>query len=166
MMHNSLGPFDVDLPTSGNPGIECRSAGANDGYTLVFKFATNLQNVDGASVTSGSGSVLSSNIDSSDTRNYIVNLTGVTNAQVIVVSLTNVTDTSGNFSNTVSGQMAVLIGDTTGNGVVNSSDISQTQSQSGQDLTSSNFREDVTVNGVINSSDISLVQSKSGTALP
>jgi hypothetical protein len=49
---------------------------------------------------------------------------------------------------------------------VNSSDISQTQSQSGQVVTSSNFREDVTVNGSINSSDISFVQSKSGTALP
>jgi hypothetical protein len=62
--------------------------------------------------------------------------------------------------------MGVLAGDTTGNGFVNSSDIAQTQSQSGQPVTSSNFREDVTVNGVINSSDIALVQSESGTALP
>jgi hypothetical protein len=62
--------------------------------------------------------------------------------------------------------MGALVGDTTGNGSVNSSDISQTQSQSGQPVTSANFREDVTVNGFINSSDISLVQSKSGTALP
>jgi hypothetical protein len=65
--------------------------------------------------------------------------------------------------------MGVLPGDTTGNGLVNASDISQTQSQSGQPLSggpSGNFREDVTVNGLINSSDISLVQSKSGTALP
>jgi hypothetical protein len=62
--------------------------------------------------------------------------------------------------------MDVLLGDTTGNGAVNSSDIAQTQSQSGQPVTSFNFREDVTVNGLINSSDIALVQSKSGTALP
>src|SRR5205814_5950297 len=133
-----------DLPTTRNPGIECRSGGPDGHYTLVFKFATNLQSVDHANVTSGSGSVLSRNIDNSDTHNYIVNLTGVTNAQVIVVSLTNVTDSDGNFSNTVSGQMGVLIGDTTGNGAVNSSDISQTQSQSGQNLTSNNFRADVT----------------------
>lgn len=59
-----------------------------------------------------------------------------------------------------------LLGDTTGNGAVNSSDISQTQSQSGQAATASNFREDVTVNGLINSSDISAVQAQSGTALP
>jgi hypothetical protein len=62
--------------------------------------------------------------------------------------------------------MGVLEGDTTANRSVNSSDISQTQSQSGQSVTISNFREDVTINGLINSSDISVVQSRSGTALP
>jgi hypothetical protein len=62
--------------------------------------------------------------------------------------------------------MGVLVGDTTGNGAVNSSDIAQTQSQSGQPVTAANFREDVNANGLINSSDIALVQSKSGTALP
>jgi len=62
--------------------------------------------------------------------------------------------------------MSVLVGDTTASGAVNSSDIAQTQSQSGQPVTSSNFREDVTVSGAINSSDIALVQSKSGTGLP
>jgi hypothetical protein len=87
-------------------------------------------------------------------------------AQVITVGLTNVTDSTGNFSSSVPATMGVLIGDTTANRIVNSSDIAQTQSQSGQAVTASNFREDVTVNGAINSSDISLVQSKSGTALP
>ena len=73
---------------------------------------------------------------------------------------------SQNNTGNVSAQMGVLIGDTTANGAVNSSDIAQTQSQSGQLVTANNFREDVTVNGAINSSDIGLVQSKSGTALP
>jgi hypothetical protein len=66
----------------------------------------------------------------------------------------------------VAARMDILVGDTTANGRVNSSDISQTQSQSGQAVTSANFREDVTVNGGINSSDIGLVQAQSGTALP
>ncbi|HEV1994863.1 MAG TPA: dockerin type I domain-containing protein, partial [Candidatus Acidoferrum sp.] len=72
----------------------------------------------------------------------------------------------GTTTRDISVPMAVLIGDTTGNGAVNSSDIAQTQSQSGQLVSASNFREDVTANGQINSSDIALVQSKSGTALP
>jgi hypothetical protein len=92
-----------------------------------------------------------------------VNLTGVTNAQTIQVTLFAVND--GTTTNDVSIPMSVLIGDTTANGAVNSSDIAQTQSQSGQPVTSDNFREDVTANGLINSSDIALVQSKSGTSV-
>jgi hypothetical protein len=165
-VHGSAGPFDVDLPLTGSPGIECRSGGANGDYTLVFTFANPLANIAGASVASGTASVSTAGIDPNDAHNYIVNLTGVANARVITVDLSNVTDSTGSFGDVVSVSMGVLVGDTTGNGAVNSSDIAQTQSQSGQAVTSSNFREDVTANGTINSSDIALVQSKSGTALP
>jgi uncharacterized repeat protein (TIGR03803 family) len=165
-VHGNAGTFDVDLPLTGTPGIECRSGGANNDYTIVFKFANSLTNVGSASVSSGAGTTVSGNIDPSDARNYIVNLNGVTNAQTIMITLSNVSDSSSNFSSSISASMGVLVGDTTGNGAVNSSDISQTQSQSGQAVTAANFREDVTVNGAINSSDIALVQSKSGTGLP
>jgi hypothetical protein len=162
--HGAAGPFDVYLQQGRNPGIECRSdSGGN--YTLTFTFENSLTNVGSASVLSGAGSVTTSKVDSNDAHNYIVNLTRVMNAQTITVTLSDVTDSAGNFSNAVSASMSVLIGDTTGNGAVNSSDIAQTQSQSGQPVTASNFREDVTVNGMINSSDIALVQSNSGTAL-
>jgi len=133
---------------------------------MVFGFKNSLTSVGGASVTSGNGSVSNAQIDPNDGRNYIVDLTGVTNAQLITVSLTDVTDSAGNFSSSVPATMGVLIGDTTGNGAVNSSDIAQTQSQSGQQVSASNFRTDVTANGAINSSDIGLVQSKSGTGIP
>ncbi len=164
MTHGGAGTFDIDL-TTGN-GIECRSGGASGDYTVIFTFASPLTSVDSASVTSGTGSVTTSNIDNNDAHDYIVNLTGVTNTQVLKLGLTNVTDSAGDFNSAVSTSMGVLIGDTTGNGAVNSSDIAQTQSQSGQPVTSSNFREDVTVNGLINSSDVALVQSMSGTGLP
>jgi hypothetical protein len=62
--------------------------------------------------------------------------------------------------------MSLLLGDTTGNGSVNASDISQAKGQSGQAIGSGNFRNDVNVNGSINSSDISIVKAQSGTALP
>ena len=39
-------------------------------------------------------------------------------AQVVTVSLTNVSDSTGNFSSAVSASMAVLVGDTSGNGLV------------------------------------------------
>jgi hypothetical protein len=160
--HNDAGVFDVDLTNS----IECRSGGANGDYKLVFSFANPLTTVAGANVTFGTGSVVSAQIDPSDAHNYIVNLTGVANAQSITVSLTNVGDSVGNFSPAAAGSMKVLIGDTNGDGFVNSADIGQTKSQSGNQVTGSDFREDVNADGFVNSADIGLVKSKSGTGLP
>jgi hypothetical protein len=161
-VHGSAGTFDIVLscPACAGPalapGIECRSGGANNSYKMVFSFTNTLNSCGVASagtVTPGPNSNQCSVDVSVPTGQYItVQLTGVADAN------TNI----GNFSAT----MGVLVGDTTANGAVNSSDISQTQSQSGLSVTADNFREDVTVNGSINSSDISLVQSQSGAALP
>ena len=169
MTHGSTGTFDVNLPLTGTRGVECRSSAGN--YTLVFTFLNNLTSVGSASVSSGTGSVNSTILGPNASLNltanqYQVNLTGVSNQQYITITLQTVQDSAGNNGDVVGPQMGVLIGDTTANGTVNSSDIAQTQSQSGQPVTANNFREDVTVNGAINSSDIGLVQSKSGTALP
>jgi len=172
MTHGSAGTFDVNLPLIGTRGVECRSSsslGAGN-YTLVFTFPNNLRSVGGVTVTGhdpagGTGSVSSTAMGPSANQ-YTVNLTNVSDAQYITVTLNSVVDSTGNAANVVGPQMGVLIGDTTANGLVNSSDVAQTQSQSGQVVTASNFREDVTVNGAINSSDIALVQSKSGTGLP
>jgi hypothetical protein len=154
--------FGVDLPLNGS-GIECRSGGTDGTYLLVFDFLNPITSVDGATVSAGTGSISSKQIING---NYLVNLTGVSNAQRIAVTLTNVHDSAGNALPSLTAIMGVLVGDTTANGAVNSSDIAQTQSQSGQAVTQSNFREDVTINGSINSSDVALVQSKSGTGLP
>ena len=159
-------PFDIDLPLTGAPGIECRSGGTSGIYTVIFKFALPISSVGGGSVTSGTGSVSTRMIDSTNTRQYIVNLTGVANTQYITTGLTNVVDVAGNTASAVSTTMGVLTGDATANGSVNSSDIADVQSRSGQPVTASDFRDDLTVNGAINSSDISLVQSQSGMALP
>ena len=158
-IHGGAGTFDIGLPLVGAPGIECRSGGATNDYQMVITFGTPVTFA-GAQVTQGTGTAAST---STSGNQVFVNLTGVTNAQTIQVTLFAVND--GTATNDVSIPMSVLIGDTTANGAVNSSDISQTQSQSGQLVTSSNFREDVTANGLINSSDIALVQSKSGTGL-
>jgi hypothetical protein len=165
--HGTAGTFDVDLlpPAS---GIEPRSGGANGDYQVVVTFAVPITAVSSATAvpaTGGTASVVGTPIVSG--TEVTINLTNVSNAQRLTINLNGVND--GTNTTNVSVPMAVLIGDTTGNGLVNSSDISQTQSQSGQPVVSGmspNFREDVTVNGLINSSDISLVQSKVGTGLP
>ena len=62
--------------------------------------------------------------------------------------------------------MGVLLGDTSGNGSVNASDVSLTKLKSGLAVDATNFRSDVTVSNSINATDISLVKLRSGTALP
>jgi hypothetical protein len=165
-VHGSAGSFDINLPLTGTPGIECRSGGVNNDYTLIFTFANTLSSVGGAGVTSGTGSVSSANIDSSDAHNYIVNLTGVTNAQVITVSLANVSDSAGNFSGALSASMGVLLGDTNGSGRVDAADVSSVRQQTLQLVTSSNFREDVNTSGRIDAADVSLVRQQTLTSLP
>jgi hypothetical protein len=95
-----------------------------------------------------------------------VPLTGVTDAQHLVVTLSGVQDTSEVTLASQAARMGVLVGDTNDDGFVNSADISQTKSKSGQPVGGFNFREDVNADGFLNSADISLVKSKSGTALP
>ena len=90
-------------------------------------------------------------------------MTNVSNAQTLTINLFGVnTGTVADFSV----PMSVLVGDTNADAFVNSADISQTKSQSGQIVGAGNFREDVNTDGSLNSADISLVKSKSGTALP
>jgi hypothetical protein len=159
--HGTAGDFDIDLPLAGNPGIECRSGGTNNDYQMLVTFA-NAVTFNSAALTSGTGTI--SSTTGSGTTAVTVNLTGVTNAQTITLTLSGVND--GTSTGDVGVRMSVLLGDTNANGAVNSSDISETKAQSGTVANSSNFRTDVTVNGLINSSDISTVKSKSGTALP
>jgi hypothetical protein len=160
-IHGTTATFDVDLPLTGTPGIECRTGGASGDYQILVAFA-NAVTFNSVSVTTGTGSVSSTN--GSGTNAIAVNLTGVSNAQTITVTLFGVSD--GTTTRDLAIPMSVLIGDTTGDGSVNSADIAQTKSQSGAMVTSANFREDSNTDGSLNSADISLVKSKSGTALP
>ena len=161
--HGSVRTFDVDLPLEGPRGIECRNGGGGGNHTLVFSF--NYDVVGGsASVSAGTGSVSGTTFFD---NHMIVDLTGVANAQYVTVTLSNITDPTGDsITAPVSATMGVLLGDTSGNGSVNASDVSLTKLKSGQAVDSSNFRSDVTVSGSINASDVSSVKLKSGTALP
>jgi hypothetical protein len=163
-VHGSVGTFDVDL-TSGS-GIECRSGGANGDYTLVFTFANPLTTVGSASVTSGTGSVSGSSIDPADAHNYVVNLTGVVNAQTIALSLTNVTDSAGNFSPAIPASMGVLLGDVNGSRRVDAADVSSVRQQTLQSVTNSNFREDINASGRIDAADVSIARQQTLTSLP
>ena len=166
--HGSVGLFDIQLFPMFPPGsvaIEPRSGnGASDSHQVVFTFAQPVTVLSSAATSDsgGSATVSSTTVNGNDVT---VNLTGVTNAQTLTITLNGVS-AGGSGSNPVAVQMAVLLGDTTADRAVNSADISQTKSKSGTLVTGDNFRNDVNVDGNLNSADIGLVKSKSGTALP
>lgn len=158
--HGGAGTFDIPLPLSGVPGVECRSSGGT--HILLFTFSN--------PVVSGNASV-SAGIGAPGTPTFVgntmtVNLTGVTDVQKITVTLSNITDNSAQVLPSTTVSMNVLVGDTNGNKIVNSSDIGQTKTQSGGAVTSANFRQDVTPNGTINASDIGLIKARSGQSVP
>ena len=169
--HGAAGAFNINLPLTGNVGVECRSTGGTNDYTMVVTF-TNSVTVNGspqAQVVSGSGTVGTGGVANGGAVSIsgavvTIPLTNVTNAQRIMVKLSGVSD--GMATGDVTIPMGILIGDTSGNGTANASDVSQTKAQSGAAVTGSNFRTDVNANGSINASDVSAVKARSGTSLP
>ena len=157
--HNGT-PFDIDLPLTGEPGVECRTGAS--GHTLVFTFTRNV--VSGsATVTSGTGTAGAASFSG---NTMTVPLTGVTDQQKITVTLNGVTDVSSQVLPSTAVSMNVLLGDTTGNKSVNASDVSQTKARSGIAIDATNFRSDTNANGFINASDVTQVKSNSGHAVP
>ncbi len=156
--HGAAGAFDIALP-----GVECRSGGATNDYTLVFSFSNNLAGGN-ASVTSGTGNVAGTPVISGKTM--VVNLTGVANAQTVSVTLNGLTDQFLQTLPDTAVGLSVLIGDVNGSAVVNATDIGQVKSQTGVPVTPSNFRADLDANGAITASDIGQVKANAGQALP
>jgi len=154
-------PYDISLPLVGSSGSECRSGGAGNNYQVVVTFA-NAVTFASAGVTSGTGTVASTG--GSGTTALTANLTGITSGQTSIVTLFDVSD--GVSSNDLAIPLVVLIGDTSGNRIVNATDVAQTKAQSGQPVIGSNFRTDVNASGTVNATDISLVKSRSGNSLP
>jgi hypothetical protein len=158
--HGGAGDFDIALPLTGAPGVECRSSGGNHTFVITF---TN-QTVSGnASVTSGTGSLAGSPTFSGNTMT--VNLTGVTDVQTLTVTLSGVTDNTAQVLPDTPVSAKMLVGDTNGSSTVNAGDIGQTKAQAGNTAEAGNFRNDTNVSGSINAGDISQVKASSGNAL-
>jgi hypothetical protein len=156
----------IDMPVTGPHGIECRDGGANGEHTLVFTFADTLTSVQSAAVSSGSGEVKDSAIDSNDSHQYVVNLKNVANEQHIFVTLHGVQGAAGHSSDAISAPMSLLLGDVNADGFVLSGDYTTVRQKSGSAADADNFRCDVNYDGTILSGDYTTVRQQSGTKLP
>ncbi len=156
MSHASSGMMDLELPLTGATAVESRAGN----FQIVITFP-GVVSVGQAAVTSGSGSV--SNVSVS-ANTITVTLANVGNAQRLALSLTGVSD--GQTSTSLVVPFAVLVGDVSGDGVVNAVDALQTRNRSGADADADNFRTDVNHDGAINAADTQVIRNNSGMALP
>ncbi len=173
--HGAAGTFDVDLPLTGTTGVECRSGGATNDYTMVVTFVGNVtvtgspqaQVTSGMGCVGGGGTCIPEGPVSVSGNVVTIGLTNVTDQQTLNVTLNGVNSASSDEpAVNVVIPMSRLLGDTTGNRSVNAGDVSQTKGRLGQTVTSANFRADVIANGSINAGDISVVKANSGHAVP
>ena len=160
-VHGTAGTFDLALPLTGDPGVECRSTGG--AHSLVFTFSNAVASGN-ASVTAGIATVSGAPAVAANT--LTVNLTGVSDVQRVTITLSNVTDTFGQALPGTAVSVNFLIGDTNRNKTVSASDISQTKAQSGAVATSANFFTDINANGTVTASDITQVKANAGHTLP
>jgi len=166
-VHGGTGTFDINLPLTGQRGVECRSPGqtgtAGVDYKVVFSFVNNIVPGGCGTTPPGGGSVVSG----PNANQCTVNLTGtqIPNAQYTTVTLNGVTDVVGN-SGPVSGVIGVLVGDVNASGDVDSADVFLVRQQTLHNVTASNFRQDLNASGDIDSADVFIARKQTLTSLP
>ncbi len=152
--------FDLNLALSGTPTIEPRLGGPTQ---IILTYSQSLDNTQPLSLTLSSGTGQAVYSQTSPTQ-IIVTLSGVTDGQVLTLSLGGVA-AAGGPPEMYSLSISVLAGDVDQSGSVNVADISYVKLNSGFPVTSSNFLDDVTADGAINVADVSSVKLRSGDLL-
>lgn len=163
--------FDIPLPLTGTPGVECRFSGTTGDYELVVTFSSpvSVQGTPQAQVVEGTGDIGSGGVSNNgmvDVSGAVVTipLTNVANAQTLRVALSGVNAGFGPSDFVI--PLSVLAGDVNASGAVNATDIALAKSTSGSTASAQNFRADVIATGSINSSDVGAVKAASGNVLP
>ena len=155
--HGNAGTFDIDLPLTGIPGVECRVGnGGTFLQTIVFTFSEAVTSISGTTTTT-CGRVNSTTISGSTVT---VELGHVTcDGSDITVTVPGVNGASGSVD--ASATMTLRTGDVNADGVVNNTDLKEIRMNVGRGLVNDdNFRDDITVDGKVNHGDTTLEKSK------
>src|SRR5262249_25686274 len=144
LTHGRAGDFDIDMPLTGESGVECRGATT---YNAVFTFD--------AAVTSGNVAVLSGTATvgtiTATGNSLIAPLTGVINPQIVILRVSNINGDGQQHGDVLFGFNTA---DADGDRTVARNDKTEIQAQLGQPVTAANFRDDVTADGRINNTDV------------
>ena len=156
------GGLDVSFSPGTQSAVECRTGGANGDHTVVFTFNNDIVSA-GAAISDGPGAIAGAPIFAGNT--VLVNLTNVPDGRLVTISLSDVTDSFGAVLPSAKLSIGFLVGDTNGDGAVNSGDALQVRNRSGQAVTWANSRFDVNRDGAVNAGDALVVRSRSGRAI-
>ena len=99
-------------------------------------------------------------------NDVIVPLTGVTNAQYVTVSLSNVASADGGTGGSGTVRIGFLLGDVNQNRVVTVADLGLVNSHLAQLVTATNFIYDVNVTGTLSVADKGITNNVLTTFLP
>ena len=156
LTHGAAGTFDIPMPLTGVSGVEDRSSST---YNAVFTFDS--------AVTSGEVVVLSGTATvgaiSFSGNSMTAQLTGVTSAEVVTLRVQNING-DGQLHGDV--PFGFLTADVNANRVVDRTDQQQIQTDRGQPITASNFRDDINLSGIIDRPDLQSVQTNRGHSIP
>jgi BNR repeat-like domain len=164
--HGTAGTFDVNLPLTGTPGIECRigQGGHSNEHQVVFTFAApvTFSSITATPGAGGTASVASTSVAGSQVT---VNLTNVTNAQTLTINLNGLSD--GADTGNISWPMGVLLGDVNASGRTDNGDAIVVRNLSGTVPNDTNSaRADVNCSGRVDNGDAIVIRNNSGQALP
>jgi hypothetical protein len=163
-VHGAAGTFDLPLtlttpPTiNHNPTTEPRS-GTTHQIVLTYDKPLSTATVN---VTEGTAVKNSSLVGST----VVVNLTGVTNAQYVTVSLTSVGSTDGGTGGIGEARVGFLEGDVNQSRVVTVADLGLVNAQLAQPVTAANFLKDVNATGTLTVADKGITNSRLTNSLP
>ena len=156
LTHGSAGTFDIPMPLTGISGVEDRSSPT---YNAVFTF-------DGP-VTSGEVTVIGGTATvgaiTFSGNSMTAQLTGVTSAEIVTLHTQNINGDGQPHGDVPFG---FLTADVNGNRIVDRPDLQQLQTDRGQPVTASNFRDDINLSGTVDRPDLQSVQTNRGHSIP
>ena len=157
--HGGTGTFDLTLSSVlTNPTTEPRT-GPN--HQLIFTYDKPL-NAATAAATEGVATLTTSVVGST----VVVNLSGVTNAQYVTVTLSGVGSTDGGTGGTGVARAGFLEGDVNQNRVVSFADVGLVNAQLAQPVTLANYLMDINTSGAISLADKALANHALSKSLP
>ena len=158
--HNNVGVRELEFPI-GTLGVESRrgagytSSNPVGDYTLHFRFSIPI-NAGTVTKTSGTGTIVSQSISGTD---IVVQLTGVTNAQLMEFSVSGVVDELGNSVPTTAAQFGFLVGDVNATRNVDGGDSLIIRNNSGKPLNGAVAGSDLNCDGAVNAGDAVIVRN-------